>query len=187
MSKEFRELLLGCGHSREKRIFPYSSSNPYGWSGRLTTLDDNHSCHPDVVFDLSRIGSYAPHGEVSLPFDDDTFDEIHAYEVLEHIGAQGDFRLLFDQFAEFYRVLKPNGYFCATVPRWDSVWTWGDPGHTRVISSATLIFLDQQEYIAQIGKTSMSDYRQFLGATNFKRVEVTMSGEQMKFILEAIK
>jgi len=35
--------------------------------------------------------------------------------VLEHIAAQGDFEHFFQQFSDFWRILKPDGLFCAAV------------------------------------------------------------------------
>src|SRR3546814_6014455 len=74
------------------------------------------------------------------------FDEVHAYEVLEHLGSQGDFRSFFAHFGEIYRALKDGGILFATVPAWDSVWAWADPSHRRVIAPETLVFLDQTQY-----------------------------------------
>ena len=76
-----RELLIGCGSEHSKRLTIDGSTifdNP-------TTLDINPDHNPDLVFDLMQI---------TLPFEDNTFDEIHAYEVLEHTGAQGDLSLI---------------------------------------------------------------------------------------------
>ena len=123
------ELLLGCGRDRRKKIF--MSDHPE-WEG-LVTLDDNPDVNPDINHDL---------WQRELPFVDNTVDEIHAYEVLEHTGTQGDFRFFFEQFSDFYRVLKPGGYFFGTVPLPTSVWAWGDPSHTRVIPKETLLFRD---------------------------------------------
>ena len=80
-----RELLLGAGHSRDKRIWLKEASQ----FQNLVTLDINPDCKPSVVFDL-RLAVC-----VNLPFKDDSFDEIHAYEVLEHVGTQGDWRFFF--------------------------------------------------------------------------------------------
>lgn len=168
-----KELLIGCGHSRKKYVT--GTWTTPDWS-RLTTLDVDPAVGPDVVHDLNVL---------PYPFADNEFDEIHAYEVLEHCGRQGDWRFFFAQFYEFWRMLKPNGFLVATVPMWDSPWAWGDPGHTRVIPKEALIFLDQREYV-QVGKSSMTDYR---GAWkgNFQCYACTETEHQFGFILQAIK
>jgi len=140
------ELLLGCGSTRDKRIFPFKKK---GWT-ELVTCDYNDYHKPDVLWDLNK---------TPWPWRDDTFDEVHAYEVFEHLGQQGDYHAFFEQFTEVWRILKPGGLFCATVPALDSKWLWGDPSHTRVITAQSLTFLNQQEYRDQVGKTPMSDFR----------------------------
>lgn len=147
------------------------------WSN-LTTLDHNADHSPDVVHDLEAL---------PYPFDSDTFDEIHAYEVLEHIGAQGDWRAFFDQFSELYRILRPGGHLCATVPAHDSPWAWGDPSHRRVITSGTLVFLSQDQYAKQVGITPMSDFRFYYHA-DFEPVAVSKIDDHgLGFVLQAIK
>lgn len=148
---DFRELLIGCGHRREKLFGPLNE--PIEWKN-VTTLDANPRCKPDILFDLNFS---------QWPFDDNTFDEIHAYEVLEHLGRQGDVQSFFSTFNEIHRILKPNGFLYATCPSRYSVWLWGDPGHTRMICSETLLFLDRGRYKkASTRSTPMADYRDAL-------------------------
>ena len=169
------ELLIGCGNSRSKRIsFP---EIPSEWSNDFVTLDFDENCKPDVFHDLNKL---------PLPFNDDRFDEIHAYEVLEHTGTQGDFRSFFNLFSELHRILKPGGFLIGTCPNWDSVWAWGDPGHTRVITPQTMSFLSQAEYQKQVGKTAMSDYR-FCYQADFELYTFTEEDENWGFVLRAIK
>jgi SAM-dependent methyltransferase len=168
-----KELLIGCGSDHIKRM---ASDGTSTWDN-LTTLDYNSEHKPDVVWDLMTL---------PLPFKDEEFDEIHAYEVLEHLGQQGDYKLFFAQFSEFWRLLKPNGHFLATCPSRNSVWAWGDPSHTRIIQLEQLVFLSQEEYRIQIGKTPMSDFRNIYKA-DFETMYQDDDGETIRFVLKAIK
>ena len=167
------ELLIGCGSKWDKRLTCDGSKE---WSS-LTTLDYNPDHKPHVVWDLTQ---------GSLPFEDNSFDEIHAYEVLEHTGSQGDYRFFFKQFSDFWRVLKPGGHLLATCPSKHSIWALGDPSHTRILVKENLVFLSQQAYADQVGKTSMSDFRNIYTA-NFEPSFVDEGEETFMFVLRAIK
>lgn len=167
------ELLIGCGNDRRKKVT--FDGIPSEWR-QLVTLDMDEGIYADVHHDLNNI---------PYPFDDGMFDEIHAYEVLEHCGRQGDWRFFFNQFYEFWRILKPGGYLVATVPMWDSPWAWGDPGHTRVIPRQSLIFLNREEY-EQIGQTAMTDYRPWWEG-DFEVIAATETDHQLAFVLKARK
>lgn len=166
------ELLLGCGSSRAKKLHFEGGSE---WSA-LTTLDLNKDHKPDVVWDMA---------DIPLPFEDDTFDEVHAYECLEHVGRQGDYKFFFGQFSDFWRILKDGGLFFATVPALGSPWVWGDPSHTRVITPESLIFLSQPSY-AQVGISPMSDFR-FVYRADFDVICSQVTGDHFEFVLRAVK
>ena len=166
------ELLIGCGNSRVKKLYIGEDKE---WK-ELRTLDIDPNCKPDVVHDLNVL---------PYPFEDNTFDEIHAYEVLEHCGRQGDYRFFFAQFSEFHRILKPNGRLLACCPTFNSIWAFSDPGHTRIISPASLIFLSQAAY-AQVGESPMTDYRGIYKA-DFIRLVDKVDGESYNFVLGAVK
>jgi SAM-dependent methyltransferase len=172
--RRLMELLIGCGNDLRKKVT--FDKIPKEWC-QLVTLDYDEGLNADVHHDLNSI---------PYPFDDDMFDEVHAYEVLEHCGTQGDWRFFFNQFAEFWRILKPGGYFVATVPMWDCVWAWGDPGHRRIITPNTLVFLSQKEYAAQVGKTAMADYRPWYKA-DFEPVTYNEKEGTFAFVLKALK
>jgi len=96
-----------------------------------------------------------------IPVASETFDEIHAYQVLEHFGRQGDFKSFFATFGELWRILKPGGLLVGDTPALRSPWLWGDPGHTRIISAQSLSFLTRRSY-EELGKTTSTDYRRFV-------------------------
>lgn len=167
-----KDLLIGAGTNHDRRI----KTDRQDWD-ELVTLDMDPSLKPDVCHDLDLL---------PYPFPDNEFDEIHAYEVLEHFGSQGDWRGFFAQFTEFHRILKKDGLFCATVPLWTSQWAWGDPGHRRVITPGTLAFLSQSQYQDQIGKTSMTDYRPYYQG-DFECMYLKQLEDSFAFILKALK
>jgi SAM-dependent methyltransferase len=170
-----KELILGCGHRVDKKLISPTKDTKYH---NPTTLDINPAVNPDYVIDLD---------DVILPFDDNEFDEIHCYEVLEHLGEQGDHEFFFEQFSEFWRILKPNGLFIATVPKWDSEWAWGDPSHRRVITPGTLIFLNQQEYVNnKKNGTAMTDFTDIYKA-DFQLAHSETQKGTFAFVLKAIK
>lgn len=142
------------------------------------TCDMNADHSPDVVHDLETL---------PYPWPDGTFDEVHAYEVLEHLGRQGDFRSFFAQFQELWRILKPGGYLCGTSPAAGSPWLWGDPGHTRAIQPESFVYLSQEQYSKQIGVTAMTDYR-FCYSGDFRPVIMMPDSEgTFLYILQAVK
>jgi SAM-dependent methyltransferase len=172
------ELLIGCGNKREKTI--RRKEDLAEWTD-LITVDIDPNCKPDVVHDLNFI---------PWPFDDNMFDEVHAYEVMEHLGQQGNWKAFFAHFTEIWRVLKPEGVAYITVPSEFGEWAWGDPGHTRVINRGSLVFLNQEAY-EQVGRTSMTDYRHFYKA-NLVCININTPEEEEKvgclnFVLQARK
>lgn len=168
-----KELLLGCGSRTVKEISLDKSSAFHN----VVRLDVNRDHKPDVVHDL-RVHP--------LPFADNEFDEIHAYEVLEHLANQGDYEFFFNEFTEYARILKPDGFFFGSSPTHNDIWAWGDPSHKRIIQKETFIFLNQSEYDQQVGKTAMSDFR-YIYKANFVPVFFDTKGPRFFFGLQVKK
>lgn len=167
----FRELMIGAGSNHDRKVWGGKERTPYK---NLTTLDVEPSHNPDIIWDLNV---------TPWPIKDEEFDEVHAYEVLEHLGKQGDAKAFFETFSEIWRILKPGGQLYASCPMWDSPWAWGDPSHTRVITKHSLVFLCQEEYEKQIGKTAMSDFRSIY-KRNFKILATQETQDVLAFVLE---
>ena len=140
-----KSLLIGCGNSRTKKVI---------WDGRkewgeLITIDMNPHCKPDVVWDLEKM---------PLPFNSEEFDELAAYDVLEHQGRQGDWKGWFDEFREYHRILKPGGLFGIIVPIGADA--LADPGHTRFITKNYFGFLCDSFYEHNLSLgAQVTDYR----------------------------
>ncbi len=170
-SSKYAELLLGAGSRTCKDLLLAGMAAEFS---NLIRLDQNKDHQPDVIWDLRCH---------PLPFADNSFDEIHAYQVLEHLAQQGNYEFFFAEFSEYWRILKPGGLFLASVPARDSVWAWGDPSHKRIIQPETLVFLDQDEYERQVGRTTMSDFR-YLYKAHFKTVHTQVSEGTFYFALK---
>ena len=165
------ELVIGAGNQHKPKLKSVDSTGEYD---SPVFLDIDPQCDPDILWDLN---------DLPLPFEDRAFDEIHAYEVLEHIGKQGEWQNFFAEWNEYHRILKPGGQFMGSVPSLRSPWLWGDPGHTRAISIETLTFLNQKEYEDQVGKGAMTDYRHWYKG-DFRLLYESDDGSQFFFVME---
>jgi SAM-dependent methyltransferase len=149
-----KALMLGVGHFPAERKLVALGAEPE--QPEWTTLDINPECKPDILFDLGFLETGS-----QLPIAPESLDEIHAYQVLEHFGQQGDYRGFFSTFRELWRVLKPGGVLYGDTPSLSSPWLWGDPGHCRAILPQTLLFLTRKCYEG-LGKNTSTDYRAFV-------------------------
>ena len=135
------------------------------------TVDMVKEHNPRVVWNLEDHPWPVPHNY---------FDEVHAYEVLEHLGGPlGDFRGFFNIWRDIWNCLKPGGLVAATTPWWNSRWAFCDPGHCKVYSPFILHYLDQDGY-SQVGKSTQTDYRQWWPSPySFKGLMMGPSGEDV--------
>ena len=98
-------LNIGCGHDTRA-----------GW----INLDRVHLDGVDLVHDLTQC---------PWPFEDESFVEILAKDVLEHVHN------LTEVVTESHRVLKPGGTLTIQVPHFTSKDAFSDPTHVRPFSS----------------------------------------------------
>jgi len=124
-----KHLDLGCGFNPRN---PYNADDIYG-------ID----IYPEVI----KLGPNFKCVNLSvqpIPFDDNFFDSISAFDVLEHIPRQainfstGETHLPFIQLMnEIHRCLKPNGMFYGYTPAYPSPSAFQDPTHVNFITKDT--------------------------------------------------
>jgi SAM-dependent methyltransferase len=79
----------------------------------------------DVVFDLNK---------KDWPFEDNSFDEVHAYHVLEHLNDT------INSMSEIWRITKPGGVVYINVPHFSSPNAFVDPSHKSFFALDTLSY-----------------------------------------------
>lgn len=94
---------------------------------------------------------------LTLPFDDGSFDIVTVLDVLEHINNDGN------AVEEFHRVLKEGGILITTVPAFPFLWTYWDKllHHKRRYTLNTLVSLFTHNGFL-IKKVSYSNFFIFL-------------------------
>jgi ubiquinone/menaquinone biosynthesis C-methylase UbiE len=140
-----RVLDLGCGEGRH--VIAACALDGVDAVGLDLSLDDLATARQRMADFRAEIPKDAPlfallaGDALRLPFGDDSFDAVICSEVLEHIP---NYRAAI---AEIYRVLKPGGRFCASVPRaWCERICWAlsrdyhqvPGGHLRIFDAEAL-------------------------------------------------
>ena len=142
--KNGKHLDLGCG-GRPR--------NPYEFS-HLSGIDiyQHPNSAPEVTFKLANL-SINP-----IPFEDNTFDSVSAYDFIEHIprvlagGTHGTRFPFVELMNEVWRVLKPNGMFYAITPAYPRLEAFKDPTHVNIITAGTHeYFCDETCYAKSYG------------------------------------
>lgn len=142
-----RALLLGCGSSRERKVSIGDDRATDFTDFDLVTVDMNPDCNPTYVCMLPE-----------LPPNLGTFDEIHAYDSLEHWGIQGDWKGWIDEMERYHDLLNPGGRFFTLVPAGEDRFT--DCGHVRFFGENYFTILSNAWYEQQAAKGNhVGDYR----------------------------
>jgi SAM-dependent methyltransferase len=98
-----------------------------GW----VNLNIVHVPGVDVVHDIEKL---------PLPFADNSFDEILAQDILEHVQYLPVLK-------DLYRILKPGGSLHIRVPHFTSRNNFTDPTHIRYFSISTFDYFAKGTYI----------------------------------------
>jgi SAM-dependent methyltransferase len=104
----------------------------------------------------------------NIPFPDDYFDSVSAYDFLEHIprllhADQETFFPFIRLMSEVHRVLKPGGAFYAITPLYPKESAFVDPTHVNFISKDTYKYFTEPHVWAEMYG--------FTGTFSVKRVE----------------
>jgi SAM-dependent methyltransferase len=132
-----RTLDLGCGVNPQN---PFRAEQIYG-----IDIRDNPSKYiksADLTVD-------------PIPFEDNSFDFITAFDIIEHIPKviyAPNHRFPFVELMnEVWRTLKPNGYFLSHTPVYPYSAIFGDPTHVSVLTHETFTgYFDDVSRIAAI-------------------------------------
>lgn len=141
-------LVLGSGRDLTQRIAIEPSKEGVPFSENF-----------DEVVTLDERGEPTIKGNfLDARLEPDSFDEIHAYEVLhiisdEYERVQKDTRF-FTIWGKLWRILKPGGLVVGTVPHWNSKWVYATPAEVTVYTPELLWYLDREKYAEHLVMTN---------------------------------
>jgi len=137
------KLNLGCGFRKEEGFI---------------NIDNDPNVNPDFLVSL---------GVDSLPFKNNTFEEVIASHILEHIGTGYLFL-----FKELYRVCKHGAIIHIIVPHHRSDWFYDDPTHIRPITSNSFQLFSKKYTLDHIKKYGSSNGISLKENIDFEIIEV---------------
>lgn len=118
-----KTLDIGCGKNPKN---PFSLEEVYGI---------------DIREDIDAKIYRADLAVEPIPFDDDFFDSVSAFDFIEHIPRviyMPNRRFCFVELMnEIYRVLKVGGRFLSFTPAFPAPPAWRDPTHVNIITEET--------------------------------------------------
>jgi SAM-dependent methyltransferase len=134
---------LGCGLSPKN---PFGCESLYGIDIRAS--NGNASNAIIVTANL---------GLEPIPFPDNYFDSVSAYDFFEHIPRVAlDFATKSSRFPfielmnEIWRVLKPNGILYSVTPAFPSEKAFRDPTHVNIITKKTYRYFTSPDLLARM-------------------------------------
>jgi hypothetical protein len=89
----------------------------------------------DIVMDL---------GKEKWPWEDNSVEEVHCYNLIEHLTNLNQKYERIHFFNELYRVLKKGSQANISTPHWCSMRHYGDPTHCEPLSELGFFYLNEE-------------------------------------------
>jgi SAM-dependent methyltransferase len=122
VTKSAKHLDFGCGGNPR---------NPFHAAELITV---------DIHIHSKQIPTHKIEPGSKLPFEDETFDSISAFDVLEHLSREAPNNLFIYYMNELHRVLRPGGIAVFVFPSFPHRDAFSDPTHVNFITSETVNF-----------------------------------------------
>lgn len=132
------------------------------------SLDRDPATKPDVCHDI----------ETRFPFEDNAFDEVRAFHILEHVHTEKKTFVMY----EIWRVLKPGGVVEIEMPAFPFPESVQDPGHLSFWHANSLMYYEHGNRFRDAYASRCSE-----PVPRFKIKSKAQEGFLLKAILEAVK
>ena len=145
---------------------------------------DNYVCYGvDIVDSIEPLVRKADLAIDKIPFDDNFFNDVTAYDFIEHIppvvyvnGVKRN--CVIELFNEIYRVLKNNGIFTMESPCYPHLSSFQDPTHVFIITTETINYFSGDYY----------GFHDHYGHTShFEKLDMLNENGRIKWKLQAKK